>query len=135
MADRSEDADSPANRRSFLRGSAAAALAVGLTASLPWDLFAGQGSQNAPAGEQKREEKKPNTRDQDAKDPEDTKDTDAQDATDNDPKDDETKTDPTLVTKHDANGQEYRICPQCGFNMYRQNQTWTCENCGYSYVE
>ena len=35
----------------------------------------------------------------------------------------------------DANGREYRICPQCGYNMYKQGRTWTCENCGYSYVE
>ena len=26
-------------------------------------------------------------------------------------------------------------CPQCGSNMYRQGRTWTCENCGYSYIE
>ncbi len=38
-------------------------------------------------------------------------------------------------TKVDAQGREYRVCPQCGSNMYRQGRTWTCENCGYSYVE
>ena len=38
-------------------------------------------------------------------------------------------------TKIDAKGREYRSCPQCGYNMYRQGRTWTCENCGYSYVE
>jgi tRNA(Ile2) C34 agmatinyltransferase TiaS len=35
----------------------------------------------------------------------------------------------------DANGREYRVCPQCGYNMYKQGRTWTCDNCGYSYVE
>ena len=31
--------------------------------------------------------------------------------------------------------EETRACPQCGALMYRQGRTWTCENCGYSYVE
>ncbi len=31
--------------------------------------------------------------------------------------------------------EETRGCPQCGALMYRQGRTWTCENCGYSYVE
>lgn len=35
----------------------------------------------------------------------------------------------------DKEGNQYRICPQCGYNMYKQGRTWTCENCGYSYVE
>ena len=35
----------------------------------------------------------------------------------------------------DANGREYRICPQCGYNMYKQGRMWVCDNCGYSYVE
>lgn len=35
----------------------------------------------------------------------------------------------------DEEGREYRICPQCGFKMYRQGRTWTCSNCGFSYVE
>lgn len=34
-----------------------------------------------------------------------------------------------------ADGRPYRVCPQCGSNMYKQNRTWTCENCGYSYDE
>ena len=37
--------------------------------------------------------------------------------------------------KVDGEGREYRNCPQCGQNMYREGRTWTCENCGYSYVE
>jgi ribosomal protein S27AE len=43
--------------------------------------------------------------------------------------------DPSRITHKDADGLEYRECPQCGFNMYRQDRTWTCENCGYSYSE
>lgn len=36
---------------------------------------------------------------------------------------------------YDEEGREYRVCPQCGYNMYKQGRMWLCENCGYSYVE
>ena len=36
---------------------------------------------------------------------------------------------------YDQEGREYKICPQCGYNMYKQGRMWICENCGYSYVE
>ena len=36
---------------------------------------------------------------------------------------------------YDRQGVEVRECPECGHNMYQQGRTWTCENCGYSYVE
>ena len=36
---------------------------------------------------------------------------------------------------YDRDGVEVRECPECGHNMYQQGRTWTCENCGYSYVE
>jgi ribosomal protein S27AE len=35
----------------------------------------------------------------------------------------------------DTGSEETRTCPQCGGLMYRQGRTWTCSNCGYSYVE
>ena len=35
----------------------------------------------------------------------------------------------------DDEGRQYRVCPQCGFKMYRQGRTWTCSNCGYNYVD
>ena len=35
----------------------------------------------------------------------------------------------------DKNGREYRVCDMCGGNMYLQDHTWTCEQCGYSYEE
>jgi ribosomal protein S27AE len=34
-----------------------------------------------------------------------------------------------------SQAEETRACPQCGSLMYKQGRTWTCENCGYSYVE
>ena len=35
----------------------------------------------------------------------------------------------------DKDGREYRVCDMCGGNMYKQDKTWTCEQCGYSYEE
>jgi hypothetical protein len=35
----------------------------------------------------------------------------------------------------DKDGREYRVCDMCGGNMYKQDNTWTCEQCGYSYQE
>lgn len=90
------------DRRSFLRGSAlfAAALGVGVATS----AFA-QEPQQPPQPEPKPEEEKKDPPQQDGE------------------------------TKIDKDGREYRVCPQCAANMYRQGRTWTCENCGYSYVE
>ena len=94
----------PVDRRSFLRGSAifAAALGLGVASS-------------AFAQEQQQPERKPEEKDE-KKDEKDGKKGDSE-------------------TKIDADGREYRVCPQCASNMYRQGRTWTCENCGYSYVE
>jgi hypothetical protein len=36
---------------------------------------------------------------------------------------------------YDKEGREYKVCPQCAYNMYKQGKMWVCENCGYSYVE
>ncbi len=46
--------------------------------------------------------------------------------------DDDKKNEKKLI---DAEGREYRVCPQCAYNMYKQGRMWVCENCGYSYVE
>ena len=87
------------DRRSFLRGSALFAAALGLSAAT--SAFA----QDPP---QKPEEKK---------------------------KEETLPEEGESETKIDKDGREYRICPQCASNMYKQGRTWTCENCGYSYVE
>ena len=93
------------DRRSFLRGSAMFAAAIGVSV-LP--ALAQQAPQK-PEDEKKKDE---------PKDP----------FADGDKKDGEKK----LV---DAEGREYRVCPQCAYNMYKQGRMWVCENCGYSYVE
>ena len=102
--------DKKVGRRSFLRGSgllAATALGVAAAGRIG---FAQQQDQ-----QQQQQEKPTQKQDDDSK------------------KNDDSSSD--SETKVDAQGREYRVCPQCGSNMYRQGRTWTCENCGYSYVE
>jgi hypothetical protein len=131
MTDRVQETESFVNRRGFLRGSTWAVAGIALTALFPQCLLAGQDGRGAPPGadDDKKDDKKTETHDDEKG--KDAKENDK----DRDAKDDETKTDSRGETRRDAAGIEYRVCPQCGSNMYRQNQTWTCENCGYSYVE
>lgn len=96
------------NRRSFLRGSALFAAAIGLSLAAP--SFAQEQQQPPP-----QEKQKPTPADPFAEEEKYGK--------------------GEKETKIDKDGREYRSCPQCGSNMYRQGRTWTCENCGYSYVE
>jgi anaerobic selenocysteine-containing dehydrogenase len=100
------------DRRSFLRGSVMFAAAIGV-AVLP--AFAQEQAPQKPKPEEEKEEKKK----EEPKDPFDT----------GKKEDDKDK---KLV---DAEGREYRVCPQCAYNMYKQGRMWVCENCGYSYVE
>lgn len=95
------------DRRSFLRGSTLFASALGLSV-LP--ATAGQAPQQQKP-EKGQEEEKP---------------------ADPFAKGEQPKEDGKL---YDEEGREYRVCPQCGYNMYKQGRMWICENCGYSYVE
>ncbi len=99
------------DRRSFLRGSGlAAATAIGVAVA-GRAVFAQQQQQDTQDRQQQDQSKQD----------------------DSSKKSDDSSSD--SETKLDAQGREYRVCPQCGSNMYRQGRTWTCENCGYSYVE
>ena len=99
-------------RRSFLRGSSlAAAAAFGITA-----FPVGSAAQNQ-RDDKKDEQKTGGDQGPDKKD-------------DKPAEEDEFK-----ITRKDERGRDYRTCPQCGFHMYKQDRTWTCENCGYSYTE
>ena len=100
---------STVDRRSFLRGSALFAGAIGLSV-LPAAAQEPQ-QQQPPKPEEEKPKEKP-------KDPFDTG--------------EKPGTSKKLV---DKDGREYRICPQCGYNMYKEGKMWVCENCGYSYVE
>ncbi len=115
--------ESKVGRRSFLRGSGlAAAMIVGVAAASPLIGYAQEPQQD---DKKKTDDKKT-----------DDKKTDDGQATDQQKTDENSAAgSSTSDTKLDANGYEYRECPQCGGNMYRQGRTWTCENCGYSYIE
>jgi len=98
------------DRRSFLRGSTVFAAAIGIAV--------------VPAFAQKPQEKvKEKSKDKD-KD---------KDKTPKDPFADEGQKEAKKL--FDKEGREYRVCPQCAYNMYKQKNMWVCENCGYSYVE
>lgn len=91
------------DRRSFLRGSAVFAAALGMS------VVPGL-AQQKPAPKPEEEEKKPADPFGEGEKAKDGK-------------------------LYDKEGREYRVCPQCGYNMYKQGRMWICENCGYSYVE
>ena len=107
------------DRRSFLRGSGLGVAALlGVAAASPLVVF-------AQSPEKAQDDKKKSG---DKKDP------------DADKPDDKTDTQPIRVEGkdgkfYDREGVEVRECPECGHNMYQQGRTWTCENCGYSYIE
>ena len=108
------------DRRSFLRGSSmGVAGLLGVAAASPLVVFA-QEPQDKP---KKAEDKKNPEPEQDGPKGEDT-----------------SGSKPIRVEGkdgkfHDQEGIEVRECPECGHNMYQQGRTWTCENCGYSYIE
>ena len=116
------------DRRSFLRDSSIGVAALlGVAAASPLVVFA-QEPQNKPQADdkkktddQKKEEGAP--QDQDAPKADDKPDYKPDRVEDKDGK------------FYDREGVEVRECPQCGHNMYQQGRTWTCENCGYSYIE
>ena len=113
------------DRRSFLRGSSLLVAAVGASLVLP--ATAGAQTQTQPPTDTPNDTASPDAQKApESKDaPKDTPDQPAQQAKEGD----------GAQTLKDFQGREYRVCPQCGSNMYRQGRTWTCENCGYSYDE
>ena len=104
------------DRRSFLRGSAMFAAAIGVSV-LP--AVAQQQPQQPPKPEEEKDKDKDKEKEKQPKDP-------FADGENGGKKEEK------LI---DAEGREYRVCPQCGNNMYKQGKMWVCENCGYSYVE
>lgn len=106
------------DRRSFLRGyGVGVAALLGVAAASPLIVFA-QSPQDTQADDKKKTDEK--------KDP-------APDA----PRADEKpyRVEGKEGKFFDREGVEVRECPECGHNMYQQGRTWTCENCGYSYIE
>ena len=112
------------DRRSFLRGSGLAAAAFVGASTFP---LAAQ--EPAPPAPQKKDEEKKEEKKDEPKDPKaETKKEESKDSKAEAP-------DPFKETKKDEQGRDYRMCPQCGYNMYKQGRMWVCDNCGYSYVE
>ena len=110
------------SRRSFLKGSAllaASALAVPA-------VLSAQQAQDAPQESKDKSKDEPRQDNQDKPaDKDQSKDAPQQEAKEGD----------GAKTFIGADGRPFRVCPQCGSNMYKQGKTWTCENCGYSYDE
>jgi hypothetical protein len=100
------------DRRSFLRGSALFAAALGLS------VVPALGQQQPPPPQEKP---KPKPEPEEGEEPKP------------DPFGEGEK--PKNGKLVDKEGREYRVCPQCAYNMYKQGRMWVCENCGYSYVE
>jgi ribosomal protein S27AE len=115
------------SRRSFLKGSAllaASALAVPAVLSAQSQDQQTQDSQKGQDGREGQERQDGQTK-RDAQDQDKSNDAPQQEAKEGD----------GAKTYVGADGRPYRVCPQCGSNMYKQGRTWTCENCGYSYDE
>ena len=96
------------SRRGFLRGTAVFAATMGM-AALP---AAAQQQEPAPGGRDGAQSDAPK-------------------------QDEDNKTESGQPKKKlvDKDGREYRICDMCGGNMYKQEKTWTCEQCGFAYDE
>jgi hypothetical protein len=116
------------DRRGFLKGSALfAAAALGVAASMSPVFAQEPATQSKPEDGKKPEDKKGDTADKDGKsgtDANQAKQPAGQQATQKDPN-----------KLYDKNGVEYRVCERCGGNVYRDGNTWTCEQCGLSYTE
>ena len=109
------------DRRSFLRGyGVGVAALLGVAASSPLVIFA-QEQDKPRAGDQKKAD--PEKKDQDPEKIDDKSESKVYRVEGRDGK------------FYDREGNEVRECPECGHNMYQQGRTWTCENCGYSYIE
>ena len=106
------------DRRSFLRGSGLGVAALlGVAAASPLVVFA-QEPQDRSDDKKKAVEK----------------DQDSEKAGEK-PESKPYRVEGTDGKLYDREGVEVRECPECGHNMYQQGRTWTCENCGYSYIE
>jgi Ni/Co efflux regulator RcnB len=111
------------SRRSFLKGSALlAASALAVPAALS-------------AQDAQDQKKQPDQQKQDGQDQPDKHDTQNDKDASKDAPQQEAKEGDGAKTYIGADGRPFRVCPQCGSNMYKQGRTWTCENCGYSYDE
>jgi hypothetical protein len=118
-------------RRSFLKGSA---LLAASAVFMPRSLSA-QDLQNAEKGQAAQDKDAQAGQDKDGQGKDGQAGQGGQAGQAGNPETPKAKEGDGAETFVGADGRPYRICPQCGANMYKQNRTWTCENCGYSYEE
>ncbi len=112
------------DRRSFLRGSSLGVAALlGVAAASPLVVFAQAPEDQRSDDKHKRDEKRDEKSDQ------------AGSTVEEKPESKVYRVEGADGKFYDREGVEVRECPECGHNMYQQGRTWTCENCGYSYVE
>ena len=110
------------DRRSFLRGSELGVAALlGVAAASPLIAFA-QDSGHGPQGKQKDEPapKKDKAPDPRAENPDTVEDDGPA---------------PKVTKSRRRRQRDTASARSAGNSMYRQGRTWTCENCGYSYIE
>ena len=117
------------SRRSFLKGSGLLAASAFVVPA----VLSAQSQDQQPQNGQKGQDAQDRQDRQDRPEGQDKRDTD-QDKSKDAPQQ-EAKEGDGAKTYIGADGRPYRVCPQCGSNMYKQGRTWTCENCGYSYDE
>lgn len=115
------------DRRTFLRGSSLALAALAGVGAFPLVSAAQDQTTDKPLDAKKDDKPAETGQAKDQKKEEESKEAKKEDA--------KPATDPFKETKKDEAGRDYRLCPQCGYNMYKQDRTWSCENCGFSYVE
>jgi len=110
------------DRRGFLKGSALfAAAALGVAAHVAPAFAQDPAPQTKPDEAKKPEDEKKDDKDKDKEQSKPAGESAQQ------------KQDPNKL--YDKSGREYRVCERCGGNMYREDKTWTCEQCGLSYTE
>ena len=124
------------DRRNFLRGSSLFAMAAGLNLVKPLEGFAqGQSQQQERTSEQSRRAAE-SQRGQQAEQSQQAEQVQTQPSEQQAQGSSQQRTSASGEPEYtDAAGEVYRICPECGGNMYKSGRTWTCEICGYSYTE
>ena len=119
------------DRRGFLKGSALfAAAALGVAAQVAPAFAQEPAAQSRPEDAKKDDDKKDGA---ESKGSGDGKGDGKQQAKEPAGQQAAQQQDPNKL--YDKTGREYRVCERCGGNMYKEGNTWTCEQCGLSYTE
>ena len=120
------------DRRNFIRGSSLLAMAAGLNLVKPLAGLAQEQSQRQERASQQNQQAAESQKAQRGDQADETR-----QAEQTQPAAQEGRRTSASGEREylDAAGEWYRVCPECGGNMYKSGRTWTCEICGYSYTE